>query len=170
MSNPQQLGQALQLSEVKVWILRESTQSFEGERQAIALVDLGVVQAEDSTYLPPSDQDDRFAEDSLNQYRDPSVGVSAADFDIDPSEFVEGYFIPLQEGTDYELNRPLGYISLKQNLGSRQALAVSFQIPRSPDRHKTVSVGDISQGGGNRIFLKLIRPQNVTTTNTAMGY
>lgn len=166
MSDPQQLGQALQLSEVKVWILRESTQSFEGERQAIAMVDLGVVQNADSTYAPPDDDQDRFSADSLDQYRDPAVGVSAADFGADPAEFVEGYFIPLQEGADYELNRPLGFISLKRNLGSRQALAVSFKY-LNPQTGETVTVGDVSQGGGNRIFLKLIRPQNVTTTNEA---
>ncbi|MDX1639425.1 MAG: cell surface protein SprA, partial [Balneolaceae bacterium] len=166
MSNPQQLGQALQLSEVKVWILRESTQSFEGERQAIAMVDLGVVQNPDGSYAPPDDQRDRFDDATLDPFRDPAQGVSAADFNVEPSEFVEGYFIPLQEGSDYELNRPLGYISLKRNLGSRQALAVSFKY-LDPQTGQTVTVGDVSQGGGNRIFLKLIRPQNVTTTNTA---
>ncbi|WP_310682322.1 cell surface protein SprA [Aliifodinibius sp. S!AR15-10] len=166
MSNPQQLGQALQLSEVKVWILRESTQSFDGERQAIAMVDLGVVQNPDSSYAPPNDDLDSFPEDTLDQYRDPAVGVSAADFGVEPSEFVEGYFIPLQEGADYELNRPLGYLSLKRNLGSRQALAISFKY-LNPQTGETVTVGDVSQGGGNRIFLKLIRPQNVTTTNSA---
>ncbi|MFH5884969.1 cell surface protein SprA [Halalkalibaculum sp. DA3122] len=166
MSNPQQLGQALQLSEVKVWMLRESSQSSEGERQAIAMVDLGVVQNADGTYAPPDDESDRFAQDSLDQYRDPAAGVSAADFGVEPTEFVEGYFIPLQEGSDYELNRPLGFISLKRNLGSRQALAISFKY-LDPETGQTVSVGDISQGGGNRIFLKLIRPQNATTTNAA---
>lgn len=166
MANPQQLGQALQLTEVQVWLLRESTQSFEGERQAIALVDLGVLQNGDGTFRPPNDELDDFPDGTLDQFRDPAVGVSAADFNVDPAEFVEGYFIPLQEGADYELNRPLGYITLRRNLGSRQALAISFKY-RDPQTGQIVSVGDVSQGGGNRIYLKLIRPQNVTTTNRA---
>ena len=83
---------------------------------------------------------------------------------MDPSTFVEGYFVPLQEGADYTLNRNLGYISLNQNLGSRQALAVSFKY-RDAQTGETISVGDVSQGGSNRIFLKLIRPQTVTTSN-----
>ncbi|MDX1617981.1 MAG: cell surface protein SprA, partial [Balneolaceae bacterium] len=166
MANPQQLGQALQLTEVKVWVLRESTQSFEGERQAIALVDLGVVQNPDGSFRAPDDELDGFADATLDQFRNPAVGVSAADFNVDPAEFVEGYFIPLQEGADYDLNRPLGYLTLKRNLGSRQALAVSFKY-RDAQTGRIVSVGDVSQGGGNRIYLKLIRPQNVTTTNRA---
>lgn len=164
VSNPQQQGQALQLTEVNVWVLRESSQSQEGERQAIALGQLGVIQNADSTYLPPDEDQDFFSDTLLDQYRDPAQGVSAADFGVDPSTFEEGYFVPLREGADYQLNRNLGYISLKRNLGSRQALAISFKY-RDPQTGQTVSVGDISQGGGNRIFLKLIRPQSITTTN-----
>lgn len=164
VSDPQQQGQALQLIEVDVWVLRESSQSQEGERQAIALGDLGVIQNQDSTFAPPDEELDSFDDDTLDQYRDPSRGVSASDFGVDPSTFVEGYFVPLQEGTDYELNHNLGYLSLKENLGSRQALAVSFKY-RDAQTGETISVGDVSPGGSNRIFLKLIRPQTVTTSN-----
>lgn len=164
VSNPQQTGQALQITEINVWVLRESSESQEGERQAIALGDLGVVQNANSSYEPPNQNQDMFADSTLNKYRDPTQGVSAADFGVDPSSFVEGYFVPLQEGVDYELNRNLGYISLKRNLSSRQALAISFKY-RDPQTGKIVSVGDVSQGSGNRIYLKLIRPQTVTTTN-----
>ncbi len=164
VSNPQQQGQALQLTEVNVWVLRESSQSQQGERQAIALGELGVIQNPDSTYLPPDEDQDAFSDAQLDQYRDPAEGVSAADFGVDPTTFVEGYFVPLQQGTDYQLNRNLGYLSLNRNLGARQALAVSFKY-RDPQTGQTVSVGDVSQGGSNRIFLKLIRPQSITTTN-----
>lgn len=166
MANPQQLGEALQLSEVNVWVLRESSQSTEGERQAIALLDLGVVQNADSTYNPPNENLDDFSDALLNQFRDPSVGVSTGDFNVEAPQFVEGYFVPLQEGVDYELNRPLGYLSLKRNLGARQALAISFKYVNQ-QTGQTVDVGDESQGGGDRIYLKLIRPQNITTTNPA---
>nr|WP_286670497.1 cell surface protein SprA [Fodinibius salsisoli] len=164
VSNPQQLGQALQLTEVNVWVLRETSQPVEGERQAIALADLGVVQNPDGSYELPDEDQDAFPESTLNQFRDPAQGVSAGDFAVDPSTFVEGYFIPLQEGVDYELNRYLGYISLKRNLGSRQALAISFKYA-DPQTGQTINIGDVSPGGGNRIYLKLIRPQTVTTSN-----
>lgn len=163
VSNPQQQGQALQLTEVNVWALRETSQSQEGERQAIALGDLGVNQS-GSTYSPPDEDQDAFSDAMLEQYRDPAEGVSAADFGVEPETFVEGYFVPMQEGVDYTLNRNLGYISLKRNLGARQALAISFKY-RDPQTGQTISVGDVSQGGSNRIFLKLVRPQTVTTTN-----
>lgn len=164
VSNPQQLGQALQLTEVNVWVLRESSQSEEGERQAIALGELGVVENADGSYESPNEEGDIFSEGLLDQYRDPSQGVSASDLNADPSAFVEGYFIPLQEGEDYDLNRSLGYLSLKRDLASRQALAVSFKY-NDPQTGQTVSVGDVSPGGGNRIYLKLIRPQTLTTGN-----
>ncbi|MEL7834962.1 cell surface protein SprA [Fodinibius sp. Rm-B-1B1-1] len=164
VSNPQQQGQALQLTEINVWVLREASQSQEGERQAIALGELGVVQNPDSTYLPPDEEQDRFDEATLDQYRDPAEGVSAGSFGVSSSSFVEGYFVPLQEGADYQLNRNLGYLSIKRNLGSRQALAVSFKY-RNPQTGGTISVGDVSQGGNERIYLKLLRPQTVTTSN-----
>ncbi|HYW34414.1 MAG TPA: cell surface protein SprA [Balneolaceae bacterium] len=168
MSNPQKLGQALQLTEVKVWVLRQSqsSSSAQGERKAIALVPLGDVDQGDSTFAPPNGANDAFPNSLLNKYRDPSVGVSASDFNVDPSEFVEGYFVPLQQGKDYEVNRALGFITLKRTLSSRQALAVSFKY-KDPRTGKTISVGDVSQGGSNRIYLKLIRPPTMTTTNPA---
>lgn len=166
MSDPQQPGQALQLSEINVWVLRESSQSTEGERQAIAMVDLGVDRNADGSYNPPDDEEDAFPDGLLDQFRDPSAGVSAGDFNVDPAEFAEGYFIPLQEGTDYEVHRSLGYITLNRNLNSRQAVAVSFRYV-NPQTGETASVGDVSQGGGSRIYLKLIRPQNVTISNAA---
>ncbi len=164
MSDPQNIGQALQLIEVNVWKLRESSQSTKGQHQAIALVDLGIVQNADSTYLPPNSKLDAFPESLLNRYRDPSIGVSADDFNVPSTQFVEGYFVPLQEGVDYRLNRPLGYISLSQSLGARQALAVSFKYINKRTG-EVVSVGNVSQTGGDRIFLKLLRPQTVTTDN-----
>ncbi|TYP94945.1 cell surface protein SprA [Fodinibius salinus] len=164
VSDPQQTGQALQLTEVNVWALRESSQSVEGERQAIALGGLGVSQNPDSTYNRPNENNDNISEPVLDQFRDPSLGASASDFGVNPSQFVEGYFVPLQEGVDYSLRPNLGYISLKRNLGSRQALAISFKY-RNPQTGQSISVGDVSPGGGNRIYLKLIRPQTVTTSN-----
>lgn len=164
MSNPQQLGEALQLSELNVWVLRESSQATEGERQAIALADLGVVRNAGGTFSPPNEDLDAFPDALLNQFRDPSVGVSAGDFNVPSPQFTEGYFVPLQEGVDYELNRPLGYITLKRNLGARQALAISFKYV-DQQTGQTIDVGDVSQGGGNRIYLKMIRPQTVTTSN-----
>lgn len=166
MSDPQQLGQAFQISEIRVWVLRESTESADGERQAISIVDLGTVRNQDGTFDLPDEEQDPFDEATIEEFRDPAVSVSAGDFDVDPSEFVEGFFVPLQEGVDYELNRLLGYITLKRNLGSRQALAVSFKYT-DPQTGETVNVGDVSQSGGNRIYLKLIRPQTITTTNPA---
>jgi cell surface protein SprA len=166
MSDPQKPGQSLQLSEVKVWVLRQSRQSTEGERKAIALLPLGDVQNADSSYLPPDGKKDGFPDSLLNKYRDPSVGASASDFGVNSPEFVEGYFIPLLQGKDYKVNRALGFITIKKHLSSRQAVAVSFKYI-DPQTGQTISVGDVGQSGDNRIFLKLIRPETITTSNPA---
>lgn len=166
MSDPQNIGQALQLIEVQVWKLRESSQSAQGQHQAIALVDLGSVQNADGSYSPPDSKADAFPNSLLDSFRDPSVGVSADDFNVPSTQFVEGYFIPLQEGVDYRLIRPLGYISLDQSLGARQALGVSFKYINKITG-EIISVGNVSQSGSDRIFLKLIRPQTITTNNPA---
>lgn len=164
-SNPQQVGTALELVDIQVWMLNESSQNIEGQRSAVALVDLGVRES-GGQYLPPDQDQDIFSDALFDQFRDPATGVSAAEFGVDPSEFVEGYFIPLVEGRDYSIDKALGFLSIKRNLGSRQALAISFSY-RNPGTGQTIYVGDINQGGSDRIFLKLIRPQTITTDNKA---
>lgn len=165
MSNPQQLGTALDISEINVWMLNASSQAIEGQRQAIALVDLGVVQ-NGGQYAPPDEKQDRFTDEAKLDSLRSAQGVSASDFGVDPSSFAEGQFVPLVEGVDYEINRPLGYITLKRTLDTKQALAISFSY-RDPQTGETHYVGDINQGGQDRIYLKLLRPQNMTTDNEA---
>lgn len=166
MSNPQQRGTALDLVKVDVWVLNASSQSIEGQRRAIAMVDYGVV-GDSTGYLPPDETKDRFTDQSkLDSLRNPEIAVSASDFNVRPNEFVEGRFVPLQEGVDYDVDRALGYITLKRNLNSKQALAVAFSYT-DPITGQTHYVGDINQGGNNRLYLKLIRPQTVTTSNKA---
>ena len=60
LSNPQQLIQTLQIADVEVWKLRETTQVDEEARRAVALADLGVVENGFGGYLPPNNQNDIF--------------------------------------------------------------------------------------------------------------
>jgi cell surface protein SprA len=162
LSNPQQLIQTLQIADVEVWKLRETTQVDEGARRAVALADLGVIENSQGGYFPPDNENDAFSGELLDQFRDPQQGVSASDLGIDDSRnFEEGYFTPLREGQDYTINKVSGYISLRQSLGSREVLAIAFNYRGAGGN--IVNVGEINQGGGNRIYLKMIRPQNVST-------
>ena len=168
LSNPQQLIQTLQIADVEVWKLRETTQVDEEARRAVALADLGVVENGIGGYLPPNNQNDTFSDELLDQFRDPQQGVSASDLGIDDARnFEEGYFTPLREGQDYTVNKISGYISLRQSLGSREVLAIAFNY-RGPGG-EIINVGEINQGGGNRIYLKMLRPQNVSTDSDLFG-
>ncbi|MEX0662274.1 MAG: cell surface protein SprA [Balneolaceae bacterium] len=162
LSNPQQLNQTLRIADVEVWVLRESVQSDESSRRAIALADLGTVENGDGTYSPPTNEEDPFSDEILDQHRDPQNGVSASDLEVgDPRNFEEGFFTPLVEGDDYTINKISGYISLRRSLGSREVLAVAYNYRDALGGISTV--GEINQGGGDRIYLKMLRPRNVST-------
>ena len=161
LSNPQQLSQTLQIADVEVWKLRETVQADEGARRAVALADLGVVESE-LGFLPPNNENDAFSDDVLNQFRDPQDGVSAEDLGVEDSRnFEEGFFTPLREGEDYTIDKVSGYISLRSSLGSREVLAVAFNYRDFSGN--ILNVGEINQGGGDRIYLKMLRPRNVST-------
>ena len=164
MENPQQQRQTLQIADVEVWVLRENIQAEEGSRQAIALADIGVNQLPDGSFGLPDNRVDDFPDELLDQFRDTQVGVSAEDLQIDDSRnFEEGYFKPLREGQDYSINKVTGFISLDRTLSSREVLAVAFTY-RGPN-NEIINVGEINRGGGDRIFLKMLRPKNVSTDN-----
>ncbi|PKD44225.1 cell surface protein SprA [Rhodohalobacter barkolensis] len=162
MANPQQLSQTLQIADVEVWVLRENIQSDEGARLAVALADLGVVRDGTEGFLPPENDQDVFDAALLDQFRDPQTGVSPEDLGVtDSRNFEEGYFTPLEEGTDYTINKISGYISLRRGLGSREVLAISFTYRGS--NNEIINVGELNRSGNDRIFLKMLRPQNVST-------
>lgn len=164
MANPQQLTQTLQIADVEVWLLRENIQAEEGARLAVALADKGVVENSEGNFNPPNNQFDAFPDELLNQFRDPQSGISASDLGIEDSRnFEEGYFTLLSEGNDYTINKVTGTISLRRNLGSREVLAVSYNY--RDFSNNIVSVGEVNRGGGDRIFLKMLRPKNVSTDN-----
>ncbi|WP_234572333.1 T9SS outer membrane translocon Sov/SprA [Rhodohalobacter sp. 614A] len=165
MANPQQLSQTLQIADVEVWILRENIQTEEGSKLAVALADMGVNRLSADSYAPPDNRADPFSENLLDQYRDPQTGISASDLNIDDSRnFEEGYFTLLEEGVDYTINKITGYISLQRALGSREVLAVAFNYQGG--NGENIEVGEINRGGGDRIFLKMLRPKNVSTDNS----
>lgn len=166
LANPQQSLQTLQISEVNVWVLSEQIQAEEGARLAVALVDYGVVENVDGSYSPPDNLFDPFDQSQIDAYRDPTVGISASDLGLeDPRNFEEGYFRLLTEGEDYTINRVSGYISLNRSLSSREVLAVSFSYVGQGGEN--VNVGDVNQGGSERIFLKMLRPGRQSTDHRA---
>ncbi|MFU8811887.1 MAG: cell surface protein SprA [Balneolaceae bacterium] len=164
LSNPQQAIQTLQIADVEVWVLRERVQSDEGARLAVALADIGTRETEEGLFLPPDNRFDLFPDELLDQFRDPQVGVAPEDLGVDdPRNFEEGYFTLLEEGRDYTVNQVSGYISLRRALSSREVLAVAFNYRNAGG--EIVNVGEINPGGGERIYLKMLRPRNVSTEN-----
>ncbi|MEX0719199.1 MAG: cell surface protein SprA [Balneolaceae bacterium] len=161
VADPQQLGQAYQISELKVWISEPQINTTENEAvRAAAFVDLGVVDLGNGNYGLPDPAGDIIDESVLENNRS-NTSASAETFGVAGSDFHNGYFRPLQEGVDYRVNKTLGYISLNRGLSSGSYLAVSFVRLVPGEAGGTVKVGDVTDQSG-LIYLKLIRPNNPT--------
>ncbi|MEX0680896.1 MAG: cell surface protein SprA [Balneolales bacterium] len=152
------------ISDLEVYVLNTSSQERPGQRRAAALVDLAVVE-NGNQYQMPDEALDPFDEELLEQFRNPDVTPSSSDFEVSSDEFVEGRFVPLERGEEYNLNEQSGFISLNTRLNPDQALAVRYTYTR-PDG-SSVEVGDVNLGDDRRMFLKLLRPSNMTTGSNA---
>lgn len=163
MSDPQQLGQAYQISDLKVWISEPQVNTTDPEAvRAAAFVDLGVVDNGNGTYGLPNPINDSI-DDALLEANRGNNSASAESFNVNGNDFYNGYFRPLQEGSDYSVNKTLGYISLNRNLNAGSFLAVSFVREGVPGEGvENVVVGDINPQSTGLTYLKLIRPNNPT--------
>lgn len=165
MSNPNSRVNLFgSIERMDLYVLNIQGQSVQGQRRAMALVDLGVTESNNMFELP-NPANDRFPDGFLDQFRDPGVGVSASDLGVASDEFEEGFFIPLVEGVDYVLDEYLGIVHLNTRLNDRQALAVSFTY-NSPQTGR-VEVGDINLGDSDRMVLKLLRPSSLSPSSKA---
>ncbi|MEX0858061.1 MAG: cell surface protein SprA [Balneolaceae bacterium] len=159
VADPQQLGQAYQISELKVWISEPQVNTTESASvRAAAFVDLGVVDNGDGTYSLPNPEGDIIDEGVLESNRN-NTSASAETFGVSGSDYHNGYFRPLQEGVDYRVNKTLGYISLNRGLSSGSYLAVSF-VRLAPN--EAIEVGDVTDRSSGLTYLKLLRPNNPT--------
>ena len=164
MADPVVSTRIFEITRMDVYVLNISAEAEDDQRRAIALTDLGTVEEGDG-FAPPDQNLDPFDDSLLDNFRDPDVSVSASDLDVASDEFEDGYFVPLREGQDYTFNETLGYISLETNISDRQAVAVSFAYRNAAG--EVVNVGEINEGGSDRLYLKLLRPSNLSTTSSA---
>ncbi|MAO64442.1 MAG: cell surface protein SprA [Balneola sp.] len=162
VSNPQQITQAYQISDIKVWISEPQINTTDPEAvRAAAFADLGVVERNGSFSLPNPAFDS--IDDALLDQNRSETSASAGDFNVSGNDFYNGYFRPLQEGADYSINKALGYISLNRTLSSGAYLAVSF-VRRgvAGESEDNIQVGDISPQSSGLTYLKLLRTDNPT--------
>ena len=163
VSNPQQITQAYQISDLRVWISEPQINTTDdGAVRAAAFVDLGVVQNGNEYSLPNPDFD-TISDDSLADNRS-NNSASAENFGVSGSDFYNGYFRPLTEGADYTVNKALGFISLNRTLSSGSYLAVSFvRQPVQGEGNSPIEVGDVSPRNSTELtYLKLLRTNNPT--------
>ncbi len=162
VSNPQQISQAYQISDLKVWISEPKINTTDPEAiRAAAFVDLGVVKNGNSYALPHPDFDS-ISEAALAANRS-NTSASADTFNVSGNDYYNGYFRPLQEGADYTINKTLGYISLNRTLSSGAYLAVSFvRQPVPGEGDQPIEIGDISPQSSGLTYLKLLRGNNPT--------
>ncbi len=163
VSDPQQLGQAYQISDLRVWISEPQINTTDPEAvRAAAFVNLGVVENPDGTFKLPNPANDSI-DDALLDGNRGNTSASAESFNVSGNDFYNGYFRPLQEGADYTINKTLGYISLNRTLNSGSYIAVSFVRQGVPgEAEDIIEVGDISPQSAGLTYLKLIRTNNPT--------
>lgn len=163
VADPQQLGQAYQISDLRVWISEPQVNTTDPEAiRAAAFVDLGVVENVDGTFELPNPANDTI-DDALLESNRGNTSASAESFNVSGNDFYNGYFRPLQEGADYTINKTLGYITLNRNLNAGAYLAVSFVRQGVPGEGiDNLEVGDTSPQTSGLTYLKLIRPSNPT--------
>lgn len=94
-------------------------------------------------------------------YRDPNPLSNPAT--PDSTESNSGFFILLDPGTDYYIEKTLGYIVMTNPLGTEEVLAVAYEDSGSFYNRLPRTVGNIdytpSADPENRIRLKLIKPR-----------
>ncbi len=159
MADPTFIRRLFTILSLDVWVLNETLAPNPNQRTAVALLDLGTRES-GGFYAAPNQAFDPFQDADFDPFRDPSTGVSATDFGVEPDEFAEGFFIPLTQGVDYEFDENLGILSLRTRLNPRQALAIAFSYQDA--NGNIVYVGDRNLGDNQRLFLKLLRPSSYT--------
>lgn len=162
LQDPQNILQPYQVTELYVYVRKATNQTLdENTVPAIALLDLGV---NINNGLPGNDVD-RFDQDELNSLRPTESAATNQDFGASSQEYVDAVFELLQEGIDYTFNRALGFISMRSYINSGDAIAVSY-VYNNP-QGLPVQVGELNTTEGNRMYLKLLRPGGMTTTDKA---
>jgi cell surface protein SprA len=171
-------AQGRQLSRIDLWISEQQTTQTAATRNAVALLNLGDRRyAEglletgfpfpDTLYyasdLDPNDPNfpDQSAQ-RLQEYRDPDFNLEG-----DGKEIVVGNFRQLVEGTDYLLDKRLGYITLLTQLDDIDALAASVEFATSGA--DPLKIGDFvldNPDTEQRLILKLIKPPYLSSADS----
>ena len=157
LSNPTLPGIAYQIEEIRVWI--EDTQiSTESDAvQALAMLDLGVVDNGDSTYSLPNTEFDGIDDAKLAELRSEN-NIDVEELQL-PSGIYQNSYYRLLDPDQYTIDKNLGIISLNRRVGNQSSLAVSFTYRTSDGQQ--VQVGDINANSGGYTYLKLLRPRDL---------
>lgn len=167
----------IRIEDIEVWKLQYRTVEQPNERQAVALVDLGephdlVSQANNfTTPVLPGEDVDQYLDEEIDQFI--TAGTTTPDTylmtqkNLSSSDFQVGRFTLLREGSDYDLDPQLGYISLSQTLQDNEALAVAYRLTTIDGTVHTIGQFASETGGSSgsqndkKLLLKLLRPQNL---------
>lgn len=176
LRNTPQVTSGVFITRVEVYVINRS-QDTETLRSIVGLMDLGEA---DSIYRdkprfvipanagrPSSNNASRLYEELINQINKGNDVVGSeletklgyqksTDYEINVAR-------KLEEGTEYTINKQLGYISLLRKLQNDDLLAVAFEYSVDGQNFK---VGELTEDYQSRpanevAFLKLLRPNNV---------
>lgn len=167
LSNPQQIIQPYQITEIQVYVRKAEQVPGINTVSAIALLDLGVNDEGNGAYGLPGNDFDRYAISTLEELRPTDSNATNEDFGVSSQEYVDAIFEQLVEGVDYTVNYSLGYISMKSFINTGDAIAVAYTYSNPQNQAEVIQVGELDTQSSSRTYLKLIRPGGMTTEDRA---
>lgn len=167
LSNPQQILQPYQITELKVYVRKAEQVPGINTVSAIALLDLGVNNQGNQIYELPDNDLDIFDPDLLDSLRPIDSNATNEDFGVTSQEYVDALFEELIEGEDYLVNYSLGYITMRTFINSGDAIAVAYTYSDPSNPSNVIQVGELDTQNSSRTYLKLIRPGGMTTQDRA---
>ncbi|MDX2129397.1 MAG: cell surface protein SprA [Chloroherpetonaceae bacterium] len=170
-----------QLTRVEVW--RSSAQGMEAEanrRSAVALFNYG-----DENYsfektfgggrynFPTAEYRGKLPDGFSNaeQYLEALRLQTESTPPVIAGEGFAGEFKLLVEGQDYDIDRTLGYISVRQSLADGDVIAVALEFASSTPGVDPIRIGNFSNDASiparGRLLLKMIKPAQLFNRDTA---
>lgn len=175
LMDPRNIVSGLLIQNIEVYITNTANNT-ETTRNTVGFIDLGERERvlnssfQNGGDIPTSNYSNQLFQTLINSgfRKSNQIQNDLQTLGLDPSDefVVTGAARQLQEGTEFIVNKELGYITLLTNLGDNQSLSVAFQYTWNGQGPFTV--GEISTErrlkDDESIFLKLIRPNSINTS------
>lgn len=174
LRDPRNIVSGLNIQNIEVYITNTNNNT-ETTRNTVGFIDLGEQRRLENTNfenpsgdVPTNNYSNRLYQTLINSgFRNSNqIYNNLQSLGLDPSNdyVVTGAARQLEEGTEFIVNKELGYITLLTNLNDNQSLAVAYKY--TWNGQGPFSVGELSSErrlkDDESIFLKLLRPNSIS--------